>query len=149
MTAVQDEFLGKFDRERVRVTSRFTYLFGFAGEVTLEGLSELAKSDGVLSIEENRILHAQLAQGIPLINGSAIRNLYDGSGLSIAICDSGIDTSHPMFGGGGFPNSKVIGGYDTADDDNDPRPNPILGDAHGTACAGIAAGSLGTVGNYI
>ncbi len=48
--------------------------------------------------------------------------------------------------GGVFPNAKVIGGYDFGSNDNDPMPE---GMAHGTCCAGIAAGSLGHVGDYI
>jgi subtilisin family serine protease len=145
----QDQFLSRFDPQRVRVSGRFSYLFGFAAEVTLEGMEELVNSDEVVSIEEDRILQAHLAQGIPLMNGSSARSSYNGSGLSIAVCDTGIDTSHPMLGGGGFPNSKVIGGYDAGDDDYDPRPDQEYGDAHGTACAGIAAGSLGTEEDYI
>jgi subtilisin family serine protease len=74
------------------------------------------------------------------------RPVYNGSGISIAIVDSGVDYNHPRLGGGGFPNSKVIGGYDTGDRDNDPAPSD---EAHGTACAGIAAGGLGTFGDYI
>jgi hypothetical protein len=56
-----------------------------------------------------------------------------------------------MLGGGTFPNTKVIGGYDFGEDDDDPMPSdPDPGaEAHGTACAGIAAGDLGTVGDYI
>ncbi|MCK5171865.1 MAG: S8 family serine peptidase, partial [Planctomycetes bacterium] len=60
--------------------------------------------------------------------------------------DTGVDYTHPRLGGGEFPNDKVIGGYDTAEDDGDPMG---VGSAHGTACAGIAAGDLGTVGDYI
>jgi len=55
-----------------------------------------------------------------------------------------------MLGGGGFPNAKVIGGYDFADNDRDPMPRGGgLNAGHGTACAGIAAGYLGTAGDYI
>jgi subtilisin family serine protease len=79
------------------------------------------------------------------MNASVPRSIYNGSGLSVAICDTGIDYTHPKLGGGGFPNSKVIGGYDCGDNDN----NPMDADGHGTACAGIAAGDHGTVGNYI
>lgn len=33
--------------------------------------------------------------------------------------------------------------------DDDPRPNSNSRHPHGTACGGIAAGNLGTVGDYI
>ena len=142
---VQDRFLPGLDSNQVRLTNQFTYLFAFSAEVTLEGLRQLEGAAEVSSIEEDGILHAHLAQGIPLINALAVRNDYNGAGLSIAICDTGIDYGHPRLGGGGFPNSKVIGGYDCGDDDNDPMD----ADGHGTCCAGIAAGDLGTSGDYI
>ena len=142
---VQNRFVPGLDSNQVRLTNQFTYLFGFSAEVTLEGLRQLEGASEVSSIEEDGILHAHLAQGIPLMSASAVRSTYNGAGLSIAICDTGIDYRHPRLGGGGFPNSKVIGGYDCGDDDEDPMD----GQGHGTACAGIAAGDLGTYGDYI
>ncbi|MHC1725050.1 MAG: S8 family serine peptidase [Syntrophobacteraceae bacterium] len=141
--------IGQLGTTGIKVTQRFSYQFGFAAKVTPEALERIAESPEVISIEKDRILEAHLAQGIPLMNAATVRNTYTGSGLSIAICDTGIDTSHPRLGGGGFPNSKVIGGFDTGDNDADPRPDSVNGEAHGTACAGIAAGDTGTVGDYI
>ena len=95
-------------------------------------------------------MEPHLRQGIPLMAADTPSETYTGSGLSIAIVDTGIDTSHPRLGGGSsIFNSKVIGGYDTGDNDADPRPNSSTGEAHGTACAGIAAGDLGDSGDYI
>lgn len=142
---IQDRVLNILDPHTVQVKDRFSYLFGFSGVVTPEGLEALAESPEVVSIEKDRMVHANLAQGIPLINAMESRSSYNGSGLSIAICDTGIDYTHPKLGGGGFPNSKVIGGYDTGQDDT----NPMDGNGHGTACAGIAAGDLGSEGDYI
>ena len=142
---VQERVISSLDHSEVRTTNRFTYIFGFSAEVTLQGLKDLMADADVLSIEKDEILHPNLAQGIPLMNASIPRSSYNGSGLSVAICDTGIDYTHPKLGGGGFPNSKVIGGYDCGDDDN----NPMDADGHGTACAGIAAGDMGNVGNYI
>ena len=141
----QDRCINALDQLEVHVTNRFTYIFGFSAEVSLKGLEDLVDNVDVLSIEKDRILHAHLAQGIPLMNASTPRSSYNGNGMSVAICDTGIDYTHARLGGGGFPNSKVIGGYDCGDDDNDPMD--LRG--HGTACAGIAAGDLGTVGDYI
>jgi len=149
--AAQDRVAGTLDSVEVRVTNRFTYLFGFSAEVTAQGLQDLVSNPDVVSVEPDRILHAHLTQGIPLMGATEARTEYSGAGLAIAICDTGVDTSHPMLGGGGAPifNSKVIGGYDTGDDDSDPRPDPSLGSAHGTSCAGLAAGDLGVLGDYI
>ena len=141
----QEAVIEALDPDECKVTNRFVYVFGFSAEVSLRGLQDLVDDPDVLSIEKDEILHANLAQGIPLMNASTPRSSYNGSGLSIAICDTGIDYTHPRLGGGGFPNSKVIGGYDCGDDDN----NPMDLQGHGTACAGIAAGNTGTVGDYI
>ena len=143
--AAQEQVISRLDPDKVQITNRFVYIFGFSVEVTLEGLGELEELDEVASISKDRILVAHLAQGIPLMNASTVRNTYNGSGIAIAICDTGIDYTHPRLGGGGFPNSKVIGGYDCGDDDI----NPMDAQGHGTCCAGIAAGDLGTVGDYI
>jgi len=125
---------------------RFENQAGFSGEVTIEGLNKLLSNPLVAHIEPVRYVQCLLAQAIPLANALEARQLYDGTGIAVAIIDSGVDYSHPRLGGGGFPNNKVIGGYDTGDNDNDPMP---VDEAHGTCCAGIAAGDLGTVGDYI
>jgi len=141
----QEEIISTLDPWEVKITNRFQYIFGFSAEVTLEGLQQLIDNLDVLFIEKDKLEHVNLAQGIPLMDASMVRLSYSGSGLAIAICDTGIDYTHPRLGGSGFPNSKVIGGYDCADDDADPMDQQ----GHGTACAGIAAGGLGTTGDYI
>ena len=154
VTTQIDQTIAQLAVPGLTVTQRFSYQFGFAARVTPAVLTLLAAHPGVIRIEQDGELTAHLAQGIPLMGGSVPRSTYNGSGISIAICDTGIDTSHPMLGGNGTPgatpfNSKVIGGYDTGDNDADPRPNRTLGQSHGTECAGIAAGNLGTNGDYI
>jgi subtilisin family serine protease len=134
-----------FNPAQVQKARPFRYMAGFSAQVTPEGLEALVEDADVISIEKDRLLHPNLAQGIPLMNASAARSTYGGEGLSVAICDTGIDYNHPALGNGGFPNSKVIGGYDTGDDDSDPLDL----DGHGTACAGISAGNLSSDGDYI
>ncbi len=124
---------------------RFEMQAGFSGEATLDGLVMLLDDPSVVSVEPMRYVEPFLAQGIPLINAITVRLAYNGQGTAVAICDTGVDYTHPMLGGGGFPNAKVIGGYDFGDDDPDPMPVS----AHGTCCAGLAAGDLGSVGDYI
>ena len=118
----------------------------FSGQVTQAGLNKLLVNPAVAHIEPVRTIYLMTAQGIPLMNALDTRGTYNGQGVSVAIVDTGVDYTHPRLGGGGFPNNKVIGGYDTGNNDTNPMP---VGVAHGTCCAGIAAGSLGTVGDYI
>ena len=143
-SAINSVVAGMTPRE-ITVTNRFKYVYGFSAQVTLEGLQALVSNGDVVSIEKDFIVYPNLAQGIPLMNAATARSSYSGSGLSVAICDTGIDYTHSRLGGGGFPNTKVIGGYDCGEN----KADPMDGNGHGTACAGIAAGDLGTVGDYI
>ncbi len=151
VTQAVDQTIAQLKLPGLTVTQRFSYQFGFAARVTAAALAQLLANPAVLRIEPDGVLEPHLRQGIPLMAAATPSATYDGSGMSIAICDTGIDTAHPRLGGGGSPifNDKVIGGYDTGDNDADPRPNSTTGSAHGTACAGIAAGDLGDSGDYI
>ena len=143
--AAQNLVIDVMDPNKVRITNRFTYIFGFSAEVSVEGLVSLVNHPDVISINKDGINHPHLAQGISLMNATTARSSYNGTGMAIAICDTGIDYGHTRLGNGGFPNSKVIGGYDTGENDT----NPMDEHGHGTSCAGIAAGDLATVGDYI
>src|SRR3989338_3316842 len=63
-----------------------------------------------------------------------------GSGVRVAIIDTGIDYKHPYLGGGFGPGYKVIGGYDFINKDNDPMDD----NSHGTHVAGIVAANAPT-----
>ena len=124
-------------------TSQRTYqnVAAFSGEVNRSGLDKLLANPLVRNIEPVRELKWALAQALQLANALEIRQAYSGKGVAVAIVDSGVDYTHPMLGGTEFfPNAKVIGGYDFGSNDYDPMPQ---GHPHGTACAGIAAGSFG------
>jgi len=141
----QDEVIGLLGNGGT-VRHRFENQAGFSAEVTRTALEKLLRHPRVISVEPVRVLEPSLAQGIPLMGAAVYRTAFNGAGVSVAIVDSGVDYTHPRLGGGSFPNSKVIGGFDFGDLDSNPAPS---GSAHGTACAGIAAGDLGTVGDYI
>ncbi len=141
----QQQVLAKLSTAQVAVTHRYQNIPGFAAAVTKNGLDRLLSDSTVTSIEPVRKMCYQLSQALSLGNAMEIRETYSGKGISVAICDSGVDYTHPMLGGGGFPNAKVIGGFDTGENDADPRPRTV---AHGTCCAGIAAGALAVYGDY-
>lgn len=58
---------------------------------------------------------------------------YRGSGVRIGIVDDGLEVLHPDLAA----NVDLIHDYDFNDVDDDPSPG--VDDAHGTACAGVAA----------
>ncbi len=71
---------------------------------------------------------------------------YLGDNIVIGVVDTGIDYTHPAFGGGIGPGYKIIGGYDLVGDNyvagsTDPVPDsdPMDCIGHGTHVAGIAA----------
>ena len=66
---------------------------------------------------------------------------FDGEGQTIAVIDSGIAWDHYAFGGGGFgEGSRVVGGYDFAENDHNPYDDGPAG-YHGTHISGIIGSS--------
>ncbi|MEU6717543.1 S8 family serine peptidase [Nonomuraea sp. NPDC046802] len=62
-------------------------------------LEKIAEQSDVVSIRKDKLNAPSLAQSIPLIGADkAHQQGYDGTGTTIAILDSGIDTDHPAFG---------------------------------------------------
>lgn len=61
-----------------------------------------------------------------------------GSGVVVAVVDSGVDASHPDLAGQIAP-----GGWDFVDDDGDPNPEGI---GHGTAVAGLIVSAVNGYG---
>jgi subtilisin family serine protease len=150
ITDRQTSVLSTLSTAEFTLNHKYVNQAAFSGEVTLDGLDSIVSNSLVQYVEPVRYMERMLAQSIPLANGTEARQIYDGTGVAVAIVDDGIDYTHPMLGGGGFPNTKVLGGYDFGDMDADPAhslTDPLTG--HGTAVSGIAAGALGFVGDYI
>lgn len=150
VATVQMDVLSSLDPFDVEILTVYENFPCFYAAVNANALTILMRDSRVKHIEPVRKLTRCLRQGIPLMNAEAIRSASGGAGVAIAIIDSGVDYTHPQLGNGSFPNNKVIDGTDTADGDENPYPSGSAG-AHGTACAGIAAGDTRqpSVGNYI
>ncbi|MGA2703671.1 MAG: S8 family serine peptidase [Isosphaeraceae bacterium] len=72
----------------------------------------------------------------PIVGAAAARQQYgvDGTGMTVAVIDTGVDYNNPALGGGFGPSAKVIAGYDFATN----TPDPLATDSqHGTAVAGL------------
>src|SRR5690606_22424060 len=58
-------------------------------------LAELAKNPAVIAIRPVKNYEKDLSETVPYIGGSIVRTFgYDGSGVSVAVLDSGIDYTH-------------------------------------------------------
>ncbi|MDY0042139.1 MAG: S8 family serine peptidase [Desulforhabdus sp.] len=147
VAAVLDGFLNRKRAEEVgEVTRRFSYMPGFAATLTVAQLHSLLASDEVASIEVDGVNKPHLRQGIPLMKASDTRSKYKGQGVAVAICDTGVDYRNTYLGAAPIgSNTKVIGGYDTGLNQDDPMDT----DGHGTSCAGIVAGTVADSGDYI
>ena len=72
----------------------------------------------------------------PIVGAAAARQKYgvDGTGMTVAVIDTGVDYNNSALGGGFGPNAKVIAGYDFATNTPDPM---ATNSQHGTAVAGL------------
>jgi type VI secretion system secreted protein VgrG len=72
-----------------------------------------------------------------LINAAQARSTYhvDGTGMTVAVIDTGVDYNNQDLGAGFGPGNKVVAGYDFTQNDGDP----LSTNAHGTAVAGLIA----------
>jgi subtilisin family serine protease len=136
-------------------------------EIDAKEVSKLATDPDVASIHRVKNYGIYQSETVPYIGATTVQtNGFDGTGIRIAILDSGIDYTHAALGGEGtveaytaayadfssrdglFPTAKVIEGYDFVGEfwPNGtllPDDDPIDLWGHGTAVADIAAGLNG------
>ncbi len=124
--------------------NRYTFINGFSGRVTKEGLDKLRNSPQVSNIYIDGVKQVFLSDSIPLINADDVWNIsvggtwINGTGQTICIIDTGIDYNHTALGAGW--GNKVLNGYDFANSDDDPYDDH----GHGTHVAGIVASTNNT-----
>lgn len=162
LTAQQENFkeLARKLSPNMRVVAELrTLLNAISIEAPGTDLAAIATLPGVKRVVLRKEYHAVLNTSVPLINASAAWTKVGGSGsagrgIRIAILDSGIDQTNPLFADAGFTppagfprgnlsftNNKIIvaraylqgmGG------------TPLDQNGHGTSVAGIAAGNFNT-----
>lgn len=138
-------------------------------ETDASALPALAQNPNVISINPVVNYEIDLFETVPYIGATAVQQMgYDGSGVRVAVLDSGIDYNHIAFGGSGdvndylnndptliedgtFPTAKVVGGYDFVggewpNGDLLPDPDPLddgPDGGHGTHVGDIIGGVQG------
>jgi subtilisin family serine protease len=175
LSQVQSSFVSQASALGAREVARFSRaLNAVAMEVDASQIGSLAALPGVVSVRPARNYELDLSETVPYI-GAAPADLptgVDGTGIKVAVLDSGIDYTHVKLGGPGtleayvaaygtstsdprnttrdglFPTSKVIDGYDFVGEawpngPLAPDPDPIDFEGHGTHVADIIAGVAG------
>ncbi|WP_090938724.1 S8 family serine peptidase [Nonomuraea jiangxiensis] len=159
----------KVQAEGGKVLTTYTDSFnGIAAAIPRGSLPAIQRAPGVVSVHPVRTFRPDNTAAVPYIGApQAWQDLgKTGTGIKVAVIDTGIDYTHANFGGPGnpadfegndgtviepgtFPTTKVVGGYDLVGDDYDandptsmpkPDPDPLDCNGHGSHVAGSSAG---------
>jgi len=146
VAAAQETVFKARERGALTVLTQYRNIFSFSALANGEAILELAAMGHVELIETMPIMQKMDRESNALTGVNRVHSAnLTGRDVTIAIIDDGIDAAHSAFGGEtAWPNDKVIGGFDFADNDSDPR-NDCAQQSHGTAVAGVAAGNGGGV----
>lgn len=163
--ASQLQSLGAKELARVQVAHN-----AIAVRVDAAQLKNIAALQGVAKVRPVVTYQLDLSETVPYVGASKVQTAgYDGTGVTVAVLDSGIDYTHRNLGGAGttaayeaaygadesdpknttrdglFPTAKVVAGYDFVGEswpnaDLAPDEDPIDFEGHGTHVADIIAG---------
>lgn len=128
-----------------RVLRRYPGLRSVALEVSPQALASIVRAPGVRRVGPDVKLELQLAEGIPLVELDSLHGMgFDGSGITVAIIDTGIDTDHP--GLGGLVDERCWCTNDCCPDETSSQSGPgsaeDLVSGHGTRVAGAVASTV-------
>jgi subtilisin family serine protease len=142
-----------------RIVHRYQTVPYVALDVSPAALAALEASDDVARVFEDQIVRPVLAESVPLIEGDqAWAAGYDGTGTTVAIIDTGVDSTHPFLANkvvseacysSTIPGRTVTTCPNGTDQQIGPgSAPPCVVDVclHGTHVAGIAAGNGGPAG---
>jgi minor extracellular serine protease Vpr len=143
---LQDQFLARMAAAGARVAAEFRYtrvLNGFSGRLDPTSLALLERDREVSGVYPVRIAYpAQAGEGggvaASAVSGVELPGL-DGSGVTVALLDTGVDATHPYIRPNVLPGIDLI----TQGTGGVAQRNPAIPgrtERHGTELAGIVAG---------
>jgi subtilisin len=150
IASVRSTVLAELGGSSHRKIREFETIPFVALEVGLDALSKLEESMNVVALEEDRLESLLLSQSVPLIGADqAWTDGFDGTGMVVAILDSGVDKTLAFLSGkvveeacfsanGSCPNGLSS---QTGSGAGVPCTYAPNGCRHGTFVAGIAAGA--------
>ena len=136
----------RFGKDRIHRVSAPSGMVSM--RITQEELEELTSDFSIRRISYNMPVRPLLDDSVPLTGADDAWALdvpgidMTGEGKAVCVVDTGVDYTHPAFGGCTYEEFKegdcrVIAGYDVADNNDDPMDGGEGG--HGTHVAGIVA----------
>ncbi len=151
--AQQEQFLARLAAVGARIAPEYRYtrvLNGFSARLDPTSAALLDRDREVLGVYPVRIAYpAQAAESEGGVLPSAVADLeiagLDGSGVTVALLDTGVDPSHP------YLRRRVLSGVDVIDPGSGgvAQPHPTIPgrpERHATELAGIIAGTEGPDG---
>src|SRR5919106_1455300 len=149
---LQDQFLARMAAAGARVAAehRFTrVLNGFSSRLDPTSLTMLERDREVAGVYPVRIAYPAQADETAGVAASAVAGLelpgLDGTGITVALLETGVDATHPYIRGNMLPGVDLI----TQGTGGVAQRNPAIPgrtERHGTELAGIVAGVGGPAG---
>ena len=159
LSALQSRVLSRLSPLSRRVVHQYATLPYVALDVDASALAALDNAPDVIQVLEDRIVRPVLTESAPLIQADqAWAAGYDGTGMTIAVLDTGVEASHPFLAGKvveeacyssdqpGLSSPFCPNGLSQQIGPGAAAPCWLDGCYHGTHVAGIAAGNGGPAG---
>jgi subtilisin family serine protease len=151
--AAQRRLIGRLALEGVRIRPEYTYtrvIDGFSAAIDARGISLLDAAPEVAGVYRVRVAYPATAPGAqPVARGGSGQGLtlpgMDGSGVTVALLDTGVDRSQPYLRGRVLPGYDIVRRHGQALARTKPG-DPASIEEHGTELAGVLVGAGGPSG---
>ena len=148
----QNSTLARLTRSKFTLKNRYRWLSGFSGWADAETIAMLNADPNVLRVDVDRVAYVAGSEGTALVGADTVQALgVTGSGVAIAMLDTGIDSDHPNL------SSSLVAEACFCDDqpgpagccpdgtDNQTGPGSAEDDqGHGTGTTGVIVSSSGS-----